>query len=217
MNTPKLIRWLSALALAATLNLTASAQVLSYTGGTLTENFDGMGRLGVNTSAGWFVGFGTSANTTVVTPGMGFQAPTATILGWNLGSTNGVGANPDTDRALGSGPTGAGNDGMIEVRIVNNSGQPIAAFEVRYDGEEWRTPQGDSPVDQLVLQFSTNGATFSALGAAFDFIRPVTSPATSALDGDLACARGTHSGGRHALSALVRCERRGHHRRPAGD
>ena len=92
MNTPQLIRWLSALALTAALNLTASAQVLSYTGGTLTENFDSMGRLGANTPPGWFVGFGTSANTTAVTPGMGLQAPNAAILGWNLGSTNGTGA-----------------------------------------------------------------------------------------------------------------------------
>jgi hypothetical protein len=178
------------------------AQV-SYTGGTLTESFDSMGRLGTTTPSGWFVGFGTSATTTTVTPDMGLQAPNSSIRGWNLGCTNGAGANPDTDRALGSGPTGTGNDGLIEVRIVNNSGQPIQAFEVRYDGEEWRSPQGASPVDQLVLQFSTNGTTFTALGTAFDFIRPVTSPGTTALDGNLAANRLTNIGGIYVPPAPI--------------
>ena len=51
MNTPKLIRWL-----AAALNLTASALVLSSTGGAFTENFGGMGTIRTMSPDGWIVG-----------------------------------------------------------------------------------------------------------------------------------------------------------------
>src|SRR5688500_14449488 len=36
----------------------AHAQTVSYSGGTITENFDSMGPAGTNTPLGWFVGYG---------------------------------------------------------------------------------------------------------------------------------------------------------------
>ena len=72
-----------------------AAQTISYTGGTLTENFDSMGPAGTNTPPGWFVGYASTTNRTTVGTSDGSVAPNGTA-GWNFGTANG------TNRALGT-------------------------------------------------------------------------------------------------------------------
>src|SRR4051812_22638420 len=119
----------------AALGLNVSAQVVSYTGGILVENFDSMGPTGVMTPNGWFVGSNATpssvAYTTTVSINDGNIAPQASVRGWNLGP-GGAG-----DRALGTGPTITNR--YTEVRIVNNSRASLTSINVLYDGEEWRT------------------------------------------------------------------------------
>ena len=195
------------------LGLTSSlhAQPLSYTGGTLTENFDGMGSAGTTTPTGWFVGWnnglasGVNIRTNAVTVSAGTVAA-GNMAGFNLG-TNGV--NPDTDRALGVAATGSGTPAppatnrFVEVQIQNDSGVPINAVNLRYDGEEWRLASSTTPAYNLVLQVSTNGSTFSDLGAAFNFPRRVAGTSQAALDGNAAANRTAGIGGIAALPAPV--------------
>ncbi len=78
------------LALAFNLGLafTAAAQVVAYTGGTLTENFDSMGAAGTNTPPGWSVGWnnglvgGVNTYATNVTINNGATAP-GNMAGFN--------------------------------------------------------------------------------------------------------------------------------------
>ena len=87
------------LALAAALGLGALAprhaagQTISYTGGTLTENFDNLGPTGTNTPPGWFVGYADPTNLTDLAVNDGSVAPNQTA-GWNFGT------NDANDRAL---------------------------------------------------------------------------------------------------------------------
>lgn len=75
----------------------AVAQTVSYSGGTLVENFDSLGPNGTNTPPGWFAGWsGTGVSfTTNITVGNGSVAPTS-AAGWNFGTTAAA------DRALGA-------------------------------------------------------------------------------------------------------------------
>ena len=108
-------------------------EFISFTGADLSENFDSMGVTGTLTPTGWYVGGALPATTVTVTPGDGSVGANAGILGWNYGIN---GTNPDTDRALGTSPTGA--DRNIEARIRNNTANNITAFEIGFDGEVWR-------------------------------------------------------------------------------
>ena len=184
--------WFVPLVIVLGLASSLHAQPLSYTGGTLTENFDSMGPSGTNTPAGWFVGWnnglaiGVNTRTNVVTVSAGTVAA-GNMAGFNLG-TNGV--NTNTDRALGvaatstGSPAPPGTNRFIEVQIQNNSGQPINAISVRYDGEEWRLASGTGNAYNLALQASTNGTAFSDLGTAFNFIAPVAGTTQAARDGN---------------------------------
>src|ERR1041385_8789677 len=91
----------------AALQCSALAQTVPYNGGTYSESFDGMGIAGTTTPNGWFVASNAATvlnYTTTVAVNNGSAGPNAGVRGFNLG-TNGV--NPETDRALGTGPTGS--------------------------------------------------------------------------------------------------------------
>ena len=182
----------------------AAAQTVSYSGGTLVENFDSLGATGTNTPPGWFAGWagpGTTFTTNVAVSN-GSVAPNQ-VAGWNFGTTAAA------DRALGliatgSGtPTPPGTNRFLEVRIRNATTNSISAFQVRYDGEEWRTGSSSSQVNVNVLQFSTDGVNFTGLGAVFQFSQPVFTPVSTALDGNAAANRVTNIGGIYALSPPV--------------
>ena len=197
--------WLAPLlALVVMLVGPARAQTVSYTGGTLVENFDSMGASGTNTPPGWFVGWTGPgvAFTTNVIPSTGSTAPNQ-VAAWNFGPAAAA------DRALGliatgSGtPTPPGTNRFLEVRLRNNTTSAITAINVRYDGEEWRTGSSSTVVNSNLLQFSADGVNFVSLGAAFQFTQPVFTPVSTALDGNAAANRTTNIGGAYTLPATV--------------
>jgi hypothetical protein len=181
-----------------------AAQTLSYTGGTILQNFDSIGSAGTNTPTGWLVGWagGSVTFTTNVSLNDGSIGPNQTA-GWNFGAS-GAG-----DRALGlmasstGTPTPPGNDRLVEVRIQNNSGQPIGAINVRYDGEEWRTGSSATQINTNKLQFSADGVNFVSMGTNFQFVQPVLSPISTALDGKAAANRRTNIGGIYLLPTTI--------------
>lgn len=191
------------LVLALTLG-SATAQTIPYNGGNILENFDGLGSAGTNTPTGWFVGWaGTSVTfTTNIVVNIGSIAPNQNA-GWNFGT---AGA---TDRALGLMATSSGtpappaNDRFIELRIQNLTAQPISAIHVRYDGEEWRTGSSSTQANTNVLQFSADGANFTNMGSIFQFVQPVFTPTSSALDGNATVNRRTNIGGAYSLPTAV--------------
>ena len=182
----------------------ARAQTVSYTGGTIVENFDSMGATGTNTPPGWFVGWtgpGVSF-TTNVTVSTGSTAPNQ-VAAWNFGGT------AASDRALGLSATGSGTptppgtNRFIEVRIRNGTTNAITAINVHYDGEEWRTGSSSSQVNVNVLQFSADGVNFTDMGASFQCTQPVFTPVSTALDGNAAVNRTTNLGGIYALPSSL--------------
>ncbi len=182
----------------------ARAQTVSYTGGTIVENFDSMGASGTNTPPGWFVGWTGPgvAFTTNVTASTGSTAPNQ-VAAWNFGPAAAA------DRALGLIATGSGTPAppgtnrFLEVRLRNSTTNAITAINVHYDGEEWRTGSSASQVNMNVLQFSADGVNFVSLGAAFQLTQPIFTPVSTALDGNAAANRITNIGGIYALPASV--------------
>jgi len=182
----------------------ANAQTVSYSGGNLIENFDGMGAFGTNIPAGWFAGWSGPGVTftTNIAVNSGSIAPNETG-GWNFGAS-GAG-----DRALGTmatstgSPVPPGTNRFVEVRIRNSTTTSIAVINVHYDGEEWRTGSSSSQINTNLLQFSADGMNFVSMGPAFQFVQPVLTPTGSALDGNAAANRSTNIGGLYALPAPV--------------
>jgi sugar lactone lactonase YvrE len=203
---------IAAIAVAVTCVQYVIAQPVSYTGGTLTENFDSMGSAGTTTPAGWLVGWhdgyppgtgGSVVRTNNVTPNGGGVAPSGTIAGFNCGSGEG---SSRLDRSLGTGPTAtaspSGTNRFIEVQIQNNSGKTLKAIDVTYVGKQWRT--SSSATGQSFtnfLQYGTDSVNFVFLGLAFDFHTPVTGPANIQLNGNFPANWQTNLGGIFALPA----------------
>lgn len=198
-----------AVALAACVH---AAQVVSYTGGSLTENFDGMGPLGTTTPLGWFVGWhngyppgtaGTMVRNDSVAVNTGTTAPGGDIAGFNCGTNDTSGG---MDRSLATGATGTsspnGTNRFIEVQIQNNSGQTLKAIDVTYTGKQWRTSGSSSGQDFTNhLQYGTDGVNFVFMGSAFNFRAPVTGPANTPLNGNLSANSFADLGGILALPA----------------
>jgi sugar lactone lactonase YvrE len=198
--------------LVASTNVWSAPSALSYSGGTLTENFDSMGLAGTNTPAGWSVGWhnghppgtaGTVVRTDVVAVNSGIVAPSGAIAGFNCGISSG---SAGLDRSLGLGTTGTsspnGTNRFIEVQIQNNSGQTLRAIEVTYAARQWRTSSSASGQDYTnYLQFGVNGINFVFMGSAFDFHAPVTGPANIQVNGSLPSNSMTNLGGIFALPA----------------
>jgi len=196
----------------ASTNVWSASSSVSYTGGTLTENFDSMGLTGANTPTGWSVGWhnghppgtaGTVLRTNLVTVNSGIVAPSGTIAGFNCGISV---APAGLDRSLGLGTTGTtspdGTNRFAEVQIQNDSGQTLRAIEVTYAGKQWRTSSSGSGQDYTnYLQFGVNGVNFVFMGPAFDFHAPVTAPASIQVNGNLPVNSMTNLGGLFALPA----------------
>jgi len=173
---------------------------LSYTTlqSTYTENFDSMGVSGTTTPAGWFVGRLTGAiSGTSVVPSTGSST---TGTNYNFGAT---GVNPDTDRALGSLGSSAASQFNTEVRFINNTGHAITDFAITYDGEQWRSGGTNQVANSLVMQYSTDGSSFVAMGSIFDFTSPIVGAAAGALDGNAGANRTAGITGIYAPSTPV--------------
>ncbi len=169
----------------ATLIVIVSPGIISVVGIPYRQDFDNMGDTGTTTSYGWYVGTGVGAiSSTTVTVGNG---SVSTRGNYNFGSSGGI------DRALGSLAANS-TQRDTEARFINLSGLYIGDISITYNGEQWR--RGNNGVNnQLVLQYSTTGTNYTALGAAFDFNTPLDSGTASALDGNAPANRVTGIGG----------------------
>jgi hypothetical protein len=177
---------------------TAQAIPINYTGGTYSQNFDGMGG-GTLTPTGWFVGTGAGPAVTGNTVGVDTGGNPAGGS-YNYGVT---GVHSVQDRALGSiGDTTSATQIDTEVDIKNNSPFAITQFTISYTGEEWRNGGSGNP-NSLILQLSTNGLTWINLGAVFNFTSPINSFAAGALDGNATANRVTGIGGTFTPSSAI--------------
>ena len=170
----------------AMVTITVRDEFINYPGGTISQNFDGMGTAGVEAPTGWYVGAALPATSYTVMPGDGSAGASAAVLGWNYG-TSGSG-----NRALGTAPTGA--DRNIVGRLQNKTGSNITAFAFHYDGETWRNYT--NAVAGVLTNFVSYdlGATWVATG--FDFDQPTARvDPQGAVDGDAAANRTAGIGG----------------------
>ena len=165
----------------------------------LTENFD--------TLASTLTGITWTDNATI--PGwyssrVTYNTGTGTSNAGALYSFGVAGANPVTDRALGSVASGGTGTIFYGVRFVNNTGNTINSLDVSYIGEQWRTG-GSSNTTPSVAQTNdfqyqvANGGAITGINApttgwvdhdALDFTSPIfNTVAAAALDGNSAANR----------------------------
>ena len=183
----------------ATVN--ARAQ-FTLTGTTYTQNFDALTSTGTSTStldlgSTWYAGTGTGAlspaNNQTVVAGTGSSA---------TGGNYNFGLTAAGDRALGS-LASAGNQRDTEARFSNGLSLPIGSLTISYTGEQWRNGGTTSVDNALILQYSTNGSTWTNLGNAFDFHTPIDSGTAGALNGNLAANRVTGIGGAYVPGSQI--------------
>jgi hypothetical protein len=110
------------------------------------------------------------------------------------GANYNFGSAGSTDRALGSLASGS-LQRDTEARFINASGSNIVSFSIDYTGEQWRQGGASAVNNDLVLQFSTTGTTFAAMGSQFNFSTPYPTGTAGALDGNAATNRVTGIGG----------------------
>src|SRR5688572_15102793 len=187
MKSIPLFRHCTAFLIVAVVTLTAQANVQLT--GNYTQDFTTMGAAGTATPADWFVGGRSGTDGLVDASGNGaitgtavqvdngsVSAPSGTVGNYNYGPTG------STSRSLGSAATTALGHRAMEVRIDNQMGFSIAAFEIRYDGKQWRLENANNQV--LVLKYSTDGVNFVNLGSSFDFNSIQDTGTAGPLDGN---------------------------------
>jgi autotransporter-associated beta strand protein len=116
----------------------------------------------------------------------------------NSGATYSYGAVNSTDRALGVLASGSGayRIGMV---LQNNTGTTLTSFTLGYLGEQWRYG-GSTAENRLTFDYSIgSGTAINSTGAftpvaGLDFVRPVASGTSGALDGNLAANQRSISG-----------------------
>ncbi len=201
----------TAIALLAVVGLTAAANAqLSFTGGTITQNFDGLpATTGAGSDTVTVAGRGPHALTA------GFTAATG-VTGWQGanfsgsstttefraqngsgagGSGRGVisfGSTGSSDRALGTLAT-SNQINSFGLVLTNNTGAPITFFTVSYVGEQWRRGSVPGPNKLAFLYRLGSGLASTGLTAfpALDFVAPNTqgAPTEVAIDGNAAANR----------------------------
>ncbi|MDB6153743.1 MAG: type sorting protein, partial [Chthoniobacteraceae bacterium] len=151
---------------------------LLYSGGTVTENFDGLGP-GLTTealsgagslpndgSSPWRIGVVASAtgNTTAAVATTEIHAVSDGSVGVVNGNprlfNNGeAGTNSLSDRSLGTANTGG--DPVIDLLITNSSGLAMSGFSLSFDTEWWRAGVGTAPNLGYLLYYSLTGEASS--------------------------------------------------------
>jgi hypothetical protein len=158
---------------------TAHGASLPLTTDTYSEDFDTLALSGTSstTPTGWgFLESLANANAT-------YTAGTGSSSG---GDTYSFGAASTTERAFGE-VTSSGLHSTIGVAIENQTGSTIESLLLSYTGEQWRLG-AIGRADRLDFQFSTDATaldtgTWTDLNS-LDFVAPVNSGATGALDGN---------------------------------
>lgn len=172
---------------------------LSYTGGTLGQNFDSLpvsgsftypsngaaeltaSPLNASGMSGWSIAPVSSSTAAKIRADAGASS-TASHL------SNGTGTQ--SDRALGM-LASSGYVGRAGLVLVNNTGGPLTRFTLSYTGEQWRV--GGGVANTLTFAYAI-GSTSITSGSfktvsALSFTSPITSATASALDGNAVANR----------------------------
>ena len=176
---------------------TAQAQCVSLTtvGVPSTQNFDTLSSAGTSnlpwtdnsTIPAWY-----STRTT-------YNSATGSN---NAGSLYSFGAAGNSDRALGGLASNGTGTFFWAACFTNNTGAPLTAVDISYNGEQWRNGGNTTPhVLQAQVQVANAGVITDAdtpssgwlLVSTLDFTSPVATATAAALDGNLAANRQARS------------------------
>jgi len=184
---------------------------ISYTtsGGSISQNFDSLTQstsatawVNDSTLAGWSMFNQTGAAVPTYLGGTG-SVNTGSFYSFGV-----AGVNPVGDRALGGvasggayfgSPASGAVAGWWAVAITNNTGSTLTDFTVGFDGEQWRNG-GNTSAQTMVMEYGY-GATFGAVGswtapgAAYNFVSPIVGSTAAALDGNAPANRTAGLGG----------------------
>lgn len=193
--------------------MAATAQTVSYAvvASSYTQNFNSLNSARGNSNLAWTNGSTLPNWYLFRQPSPGTAIPTyqSSIGDNSTGSFYSFGLNGSSESALGAVSDGSayfGNPGngsvagWIAVGITNNTGLTLDRFILAYTGEQWRRGAGASAAQDLIFQYGL-GATFTTVGswtapgAAFNFISPNVGGPGTALDGNLPANRVTNLGG----------------------
>src|SRR5262247_2576554 len=180
-----------------TLTRTSSALTnggsITTLGTPLTENFDSLASTGTgiawvdnSTIPGWY-----STRAT-------YNSGTGSSNTGALYSFGVAGANPVTDRALGSVASSGTGTVFIAARLTNNTGATVTSLDISYVGEQWRDG-GNTTAHTFTFQYqvanagvvtganapSSGWTTFSPLS----FTGPIATATAAALDGNASANR----------------------------
>ena len=180
---------------------TASAQSISYAGGSVTQNFNSLPSSGTFTFAGSGpfdlsaapISAASAAGWSLARTG-GSGSVALFFFGTGSSTTGGVysfGAAGNSERALGTLQSGA-NVAAIGAVFVNSTAVTITQFTLSYTGEQWRKG-GSTAQDRLIFEYSVGGAsitsgTFTA-ATPLDFLGPIFNAGAGLLDGNAAANR----------------------------
>src|ERR1035437_6654066 len=164
-------------------NLSIGQVSLTGIGTAYTQNFDGLPSV-----------VGTTTWTDNTTLAGWYSTQTSLITGTGSGTAGGLysfgvaGTNPVTDRALGGLSSGSASPSWA-VKLVNNTGSTITAFEIAFTGVEWRV---NSSYQTLTFDYQV-GATSITTGtwtsaSALNFTAPQIGSG-AAVDGNAAANR----------------------------
>jgi hypothetical protein len=175
------------------------AQVsLNSLGVAYTQNFDGLANSGTSSSVptGWaFVETGSGLNTTY----------TAGTGSGTSGDTYSFGSSAASDRAFGTLQSGSVNS-TLGSSFTNNTGSTITSLDISYIGEQWRLG-ATGRVDRLNFEYSLDATSLTTGNwtavTALNFVAPVTTAPTGALDGNLSANRSSISSTIGSLSIVV--------------
>lgn len=162
-----------------------SSQTISLTDGTTyTQNFNELANSGTSLliPTGWYFSeSGTNANDT-------YSAGTGSN---SAGDTYSFGSASSTDRALGT-LLSTALSSTIGAAFTNNTGSTVTELIISYTGEQWRLGATDRE-DRLNFQYSLDATSLTTGNwtnlIQLDFIAPVTSGSTGALDGNISSNR----------------------------
>ncbi|MFN7564450.1 MAG: ExeM/NucH family extracellular endonuclease [Prosthecobacter sp.] len=172
---------------------------LSYTGGTLGQNFDSL------PASGSFTYASTGAADLTAAP-----VNAAGMSGWSIAPVSGTaaakiradagasstashlsnGTGTSTERALGM-LASSGYAGRAGLVLVNNSGGTLTRFTLSYTGEQWRLGGGSANTLTFAYAVGASGintGTYKTV-STLSFTSPITGTTASALDGNAAANR----------------------------
>jgi hypothetical protein len=178
----------------------ATAAPVSYTGGTYTQDFNGLPTTGSTTLAdpgphdieGVLGGTGVVGWTMVDNGGSGagteYRAQDGSLSGSAGRGVVSFGTTGSAERALGALPTSA-QIGRFGVAFTNNTGSTLNQFSLSFTGEQWR--RGDIATgDTMTYEYAVGAADINAAGflslGSFSSPNLQGAPNTNvALDGNL--------------------------------